>query len=259
MEYKNFFWIFFALIRREFILIQRGFKGALINMSVLLFTNLVVYTYLVPQLAQDENFGLFILAGSIATFGFFGVVEKAIRLMEDLEGDQRITYVLTMPIPTWLAIGHLGFTWAIESALYSLAFFPVGRLILWNHGDFSHFSIFKTLFIYLLINLFYGFFGLWLASKIKHMGEVAHIWLRVVNPLFMFGCYYYTWSSLPGIFIKAVSLFNPLVYANEGMRAAMMEKQDLLSFWISAAALTGFILFCAIDGIRTMKKRIDCV
>lgn len=58
--------------------------------------------------------------------------------------------------------------------------------------------------------------------------------------------------------IGYITLLNPLTYIMEGNRSAALGPSEYIPFWISFA-LWLFILLCAGDGIRRLKKRLDCV
>jgi ABC-2 type transport system permease protein len=81
----------------------------------------------------------------------------------------------------------------------------------------------------------------------------------VITPMIFFGCTYYPWSALNNfpVLQKAV-LINPLVYASEGLRAALVPRFPHL--WSPAifVALTVFdILFLAIGLKRFQSKAVS--
>lgn len=248
-----------GLIQKELLIISRHYKGRVLDMIIATTTTVLVFSYFMPELQQNGTFGTFILAGTIATFGFFRVVDKTIEIIVDLDGDRRILYDLTFPLPSWMVFSNIAVASVIETFLLSILLFPLGKLLLWNNFDLSTVSWWRLIIIYSAYNLFYGFFGLWLGSRLKHMGDAAHIWVRVVMPLFMFGSFYYPWSASFQLnpYIGYLSLLNPIVYANEGMRSAMIGPEGFLPFWGCVLFLLGITCVVGVHGCISMKKRLD--
>lgn len=78
--------------------------------------------------------------------------------------------------------------------------FPVGKLLLLDRFDLTLISYGKLMIIYSTSNLFFGFFALWLTSVIRDMGGISGIFMRIINPLFMFGAFFYTWEKFASAF-----------------------------------------------------------
>ena len=253
--------VILQLLRRDLQRYRREFWKKLFDTALLLFTNLVVFGYVMPQYGLNQNYGSFMLISAIASFGFFDTVGKVSNLISDIEGDRTISYTLTLPIPSYYAFLHIGIYWAINSLLISLFLFPIGKLILFDQFDLSKISLARLIPMYITMNLFYGFFSLWLTSMLKNIGDLGSLWVRVINPLIMFGAYFYSWQSIYALSheIAYFNLINPLVYIMEGMRAAALGQEGFLSFWICLPATWIFIFACAWHGTYRLSKRLDCV
>jgi ABC-2 type transport system permease protein len=251
----------YYLILRDFRVFKEDVFGKLIDTSMLLFTTVLVFSYFLPSYGLNADYGPFILIGVIAGFGFFEVIGKVSMMIADLEGDRTILYTLTLPIPSWLVFLYQGVSWALLSGLVSLFLFPLGKLVLFSQFDLTKISPVKFPLIFIISNLFFGFFALWLTSAIKKMSGIAHLFVRVINPMYMFGAYMYSWYSVYAFspMIGYIHLLNPLVYVMEGMRAATLGQEGFLPFWFSFAALLFFTAAFAWDAVRRLKLRLDCV
>ena len=257
----DYFAIMGHLIRRDFKVFKEEFWGKFIDTSLLLFTTITVFGYFLPSYGLREDYGSFLLVGVIAGFGFFEVIGKVSMMIADLEGDQTILYTLSLPIPAWLVFSYFAVSWAILSSTMSLLTFPLGKLVLWNQLSFGNLNIIQLACIFIMSNLFFGFFALWLVAILKKMSNLAHLFIRVINPMYSFGGWWYSWIAVYGIspILGYLHLINPLLYVMEGMRAAVLGQEGYLPFWASFFALSGFTLFLAWDAIRRLKKRLDCV
>jgi ABC-2 type transport system permease protein len=249
------------LLKRDLIRAKREFLGKFIDSSALLVCISVVFGYLMTDYGLGSEYGLFILVSAIASIGFFGTVSKVFNLITDIEGDRTISYTLTLPIPSWLVFVYIGFFWALESALTSVVLYPVGKLILFNYFDLCRISYWQLIPMFIAINLFYGFFSLWLASILHKLDSLGKLWIRVINPLIMFGAYYNSWAAVyeSAPVIGLIELVNPLVYVMEGMRTATLGTPSALPFWLCISVVCFFAFICGWHGTHRLQQRLDCV
>ncbi len=249
------------MIRRDLRVFKEEFWGKLLDTALNLSTTVIIFGYFLEYYGIQANYGPFILVGVIAGFGFFEVASRVSMMIADLEGERAILYTLSLPLPSWLVFVYIAVSWALISSILSLLMFPLGKLILYNQFNLSHVSHIRLSFIFLLSNLFFGFFALWLVAVLKKMSSTSHLFVRVINPMYSFGCLWYTWASIYSIspLLAYLHLANPLLYVMEGMRAATLGQAGYLPFWFSMLGLALFTLFFAWDAIRRLFKRLDCV
>jgi ABC-2 type transport system permease protein len=251
----------YHLIRRDLRVFKEEFWGKLIDTSLLLFTTICIFGYFLPSYGLKGDYGPFLLVGVIAGFGFFEVMTKVGIMIADLEGDRTILYTLTLPIPSWAVFVYLAFSWAILSSILSLLMIPLGKLLLFKEFTFVNTNFLQFPLIFIMSNLFFGFFALWLSAILKNMSSLSHLFVRIINPMYSFGGWWYSYYTVSKLSpeLGYLHLINPLLYVMEGMRAAMLGQEGYLPFWSSLAALTGFTLFFAADAIRRLRRRLDCV
>ncbi|WP_420421972.1 hypothetical protein [Simkania sp.] len=249
------------LLKKDMLAFKREYPTKLFDTFCLFFTIVIVFCYFMPQEGVHEGYASFFLIGAIASFGFVEIVGKVGALMADLQGDCAISHTLIMPIRSEMVFIYIGLQWAITSALLSIFLFPLGKLLLFKGFDLSLISYPRLIFMFVTINLFFGYFALWLTSVIKDVSGLTSLWLRYINPIWMFGAYFYSWEAAYALspVIGAVSLINPMVYVMEGMRAAALGQAGYLPYWLCQVMLWGFIIACTWHAIRRMKKRLDCV
>jgi len=87
----------------------------------------------------------------------------------------------------------------------------------------------------------------------QHIGLMFSL---VLAPMIFFGCTYYPWQALSAFpIVKRLVLANPLVYASEGFRSALVPQFPHLS---KAVILTMLVLFNAgfmAFGLRQFKRK----
>jgi ABC-2 type transport system permease protein len=251
----------YYLIQRDLRIFKKAFWGKLIDTSLLLFTTVIIFGYFLPSYGLKNDYGPFLLIGVIAGFGFFEVMGKVSVMIADLEGDRTILYTLTLPIPSWLVFAYFAISWAILSSIMSLLMFPLGKILLFSQFDLSKINYLQLPLIFLMSNLFFGFFALWLVAVLKKMSNLSHLFVRVINPMYSFGGWWYSWMAIDHIspILGIVHLINPLLYVMEGMRAATLGQEGYIPFWLSLLGLAFFTSLLAWDAIRRLQNRLDCV
>lgn len=261
MKHKTSFFVFLQLLKRDLRGFSREYPTKLFDTAFLFFTNMIVFAYLMPKQGLDENYGVFLMIGAIASFGLIEIVGRVSVLLSDIDGERAISQTLIMPVSASAVFCYIATYWALSSMLLSVLLFPLGKLLLWNRFDLSSISFIRLIPIYLTANLFYGFFALWLTSILKGMEGLNTLWMRVINPLWMFGAYFYSWYASFALspVIGYISLINPMVYIMEGMRAATLGQEGYLPYGTCLVILWGFIIICGMDATRRLKKRLDCV
>ena len=251
----------YSLIARDYRVFKEDFVGKFIDQCIMLSTTVVIFSYFLPSYGLASDYGPFVLAGVIGSFGFFDVMGKVAQTVADIEGDRTVMYTISLPIPSWLVFFYMGLSWAIFSAITCALLFPLGKLLLFSQFDLGKVHYIKLVLIFFMSNLFFGFFSLWLSSIIKKMSSISHLFVRIINPMFMFGGYLYSWNAVYEMSHIGgyLSLLNPLIYVMEGIRSAILSPQGYLPFWISFAALIGFTVVLGYDAVVRLKKRLDCV
>ena len=255
------FRIFLQLLRHELHIFRLVFVSKFIDTACLASTNVLVFAYFMPKLGLAGDFGEFIFIGAFASFGFFDVVVRTTDLLSDVTGDRSVAHTLTIPIPSWASIAAIPIGWGVTTMIISLTIIPVGKLILPTQLSFANVSLLRFVPIFIVTNLFYGFFGLWIAGVIPTMERVGTIWCRIIVPLWMFGAYFFTWQVVYDLspYIGYAFCIDPFTFIMEGMRSATLGPEGYIPYWISFCALSAFTFFFAFDGVRRMKNRLDCV
>jgi len=235
--------------------------GKFIDTCILFFTNVIVFSYFMPQEGVKESYGPFLLVGSIASFGLIEIVGKVGLMMADIEGERTIAHTLILPVKSVFVFFYIAIFWALSSALLSIFLFPIGKLLLFTRFDLEAISYGRIIPMFITINVFFGFFALWLTSVVKGLSGINNLWMRFIGPMWMFGAYLYSWHSSFQLspLIAYLSLINPMVYVMEGMHAASLGQEGYLPFWVCLLALWGFIIACFTHANHRLKKRLDCV
>ena len=252
---------FLYLVIKEVIVFLKTYKSKFVDLVIIISTNIIVFTFIMPSFGLSTNFGASIAIGVISALALFEAIPRTTTLLTDIVGPRKISYIITLPIPSSLAIASLGVSWAANGFLYTVLVLPLVKLFMLSKLNLVSFSLIKFFIAFVSSHLMFGFFSLWLTTLLKDMKYVSFIWARVVNPMFMLGGYFYTWKAIFSLNHLAgyVNLVNPLIYSTESIRSAVFGAKDYIPFGYSILALWFLILLFAFLGIRGIKKRLDCV
>src|SRR5581483_6911707 len=106
-----------------------------------------------------------------------------------------------------------------------------------------------------LVALFSASGGLALGCSMNQQ-HVGLMFSMILTPMIFFGCTYYPWSALSSFpILKRAVLINPLVYASEGLRAALVPQFPHLSTVAILIVLTFFDILLLILGLRIFEKK----
>jgi ABC-2 type transport system permease protein len=154
----------------------------------------------------------------------------------------------------WLAVQKV-VAGMIQALVAGLVVIPAAWLVMGSGVALSaeHLILFFT--IALLVSLLASAIGLTLGCSVgqQHVGLMFSL---VLAPMIFFGCTYYPWQALQSFpVLKRVVLINPLVYASEGFRSALVPQfPHLPSPWLLAGLLVFNGVFLAV-GLRQFRRK----
>lgn len=256
------FWkIFLQLIRRDLVVFRKEYIGKLTDMLITFIVWVGVFGYLLPLMGMEKTYGIFIMVGAIASFGIFDILGQSNTIINDIQNDRTISYLLLLPISNVAVFCYIAISWAIQSMLIALPLYFVGKFLFWNDFILSNVTWYQLFLAFITVNLFFGFFALWIVGVMTNLRDMTRLYFRFINPLFLLGSYFTPWA----VYLKIstgfayLMLLNPLTYVMEIMRAAIIGQEGFIYFWISFFVLWGFIAACAWHGISRLKRQLDCV
>ena len=197
-----------------------------------------------------------LLPGIIAiSMVFTGIWAVCMPLIAEFQWTREIEDRLLAPISIpWIAIEKV-VAGMIQASVAGLVVLPLGWLVLRPGVDISIHRPLQFVAMILLVSLFSAAGGLALGCSMNQQ-HVGLMFSMILTPMIFFGCTYFPWSALDTfpILQKAV-LVNPLVYASEGLRAALVPQSPHLSTIAILIALLVFDVLLLILGLRQFEKK----
>ncbi len=257
----HYFFTYLALVRRDISVIRQRLRGAFINASVRVVTDVVVFGGLFPAMGVPEELISPLFVGSVALQFLFQGMAFALRIIFDIRFTRFIDYRLTLPLPKrWLFASYITY-FCMEAAIVTLPLFTLGILLL---GDKFHIvapNWFLFVVIYLMSLIFYGIMFLGLSLYYEFDWFMQNLWPRRLTFLLMLSPTFFVWYKAYEFapYTAYSMLIVPLTYVAEGLRATLIGGPGYIPAYACILALfiwiSLFIWFAACG----IKKRLDPV
>jgi ABC-2 type transport system permease protein len=248
---------FFAMLQRDGHVARRNLFPMLLQnllqplLLVFVFGRILTSSGMMPN--QYKNILLpGIMAISMVLSGVQGV---AMPLITEFQFTREIEDRLLAPMATgWLAVEKI-IAGMIQALVAGLVVIPAAWLVLGSGVSMSFSQPLEFLSICLLVALFSSAGGLALGVSVGQT-QIGLMFSLVLAPMMMFGCAYYPWSFLK--FFPALQyavLLNPLVYASEGLRGALMPQVPHIPLVAVIGALIVIDAVLLVAGIQKFNKK----
>lgn len=258
---RSYMYVIQELVRTDLFIFKKVAISKWIDMFIWIIINGLVSAYIMPKLGVMGTYGAFMVATMCSTSGLFQAFGYIAEMLADFEGDKVINYTLTLPFPSWMVFVRLVIFYTLSFMFLGCLVLPIGKLMLWN--SFSLTSIFygKYLLMFIVSNIFYALFALWILSFVPSLNLMDRVWVRMIFPLWFLGCFQFSWTSLLQVspVLAYLDLLNPITYVAEGMRAAILGQAGSLNFWFCLGSLILFSVVCGAHAMVRLKKRLDFV
>ncbi len=239
----------------------KNFFNNLLDAAVWPFFIIFVNGIIMPKMGLPTYYGAFATISMVVVMSAFSARTGAALIAADLDGPQTIAYELTLPLPYWMVWLKNGLYLSLKAMVFNVLPLFLGKLILGNGLDFSNFSLFRFLIIYIISALFFAMFSLFSTVFTNTLKGYSRLQSHLVRPMIFLNGFTASWiivysiSPALGIFMRCL----PWIYAYEGCRAAILGQDGYINIWVCVGMLTLFTLLCTIASLRLFKKRMDCI
>ena len=253
MNWKSFT----AMLARDSHVARRNFVPLLIQ--TLLQPMLLVFVFgriMTQSGLMQSAYKSMLLPGVIAiSMVLSGVQAVALPLITEFQFTKEIEDRLLAPMGiAWLAVEKV-IAGMIQALVSGLVVLPAAWLLL-GRGVEIHMSrplVFAG--ICLLVSMFASSGGLTLGCSVGQT-QIGLMFSMILAPMMFFGCAYYPWSALATFpILKWAVLINPLVYASEGFRGALVPQFPHIPMTVIFEALTVVNILLMWVGMRQFQRK----
>lgn len=248
---------FKAMVKRDLLIQARDVWEFVFRVAMLPFILILTYGYILPKVGLlPAEFPSQMFSGMIGmSMLITGIHGTAVPLTMDFNNSREIEDRLMAPVPMrTVALAKMS-VGIIESWIGGLIVLPFSLIFMGSSLDIvlSTESILMLLPILLLISIASASLGLLVGTIIKPM-QIAAMFPGFLMPVVFLGSIFFSWSSLEAVpVIKMLVLVNPLVYANEALRAVLTPQIVHMPLLYS---VTGIVISTLVMGYFGAKRFI---
>lgn len=261
-----------ALILRDLMVLKKHFGEFVARTLVQPFLLVFVFLYVFPTIGQgigggggtrsESAFATVLVPGVVGiAIMFQGIQAVALQLASEFGYTREIEDRVQAPCPIWLVAMAKVFSGAVQGMISALLVFPIAAVVHAKgvHADLSyHWWIVLTLIPLACVAM--TSLGLLLGTTFEAR-NIGLMFGFVVLPLTFLGGTYYEWTRLAPVkvgefpWLQTLVLVNPLIYINEGMRAALTDAPHM-HLYVVYPVLIGFLALFLGLGLRNFARRV---
>ncbi len=203
----------------------------------------------------NHSFINILVPGIIGLTAFIvGIQSVALPLVIDFGWTKEIEDRLLAPLPNALVAVEKVTYATLRGLIAAGVMFPISLAVI-GTGPFAHDHVAPMIGFMVLAAVAGSAVGLVLGTLVDFR-RINLIFAVVLTPLLFTGCSQYPWPELSRIaWFQDLTLVNPLTYASEGLRAAMVPGVAHIPSWICLVVLLGAIVVLLVVGAIGFRKR----
>ncbi len=263
---------FAALLLRDLVVLRKRMREFVPRTIIQPLLLCFVFLYVFPTIgtgvgagrgrAGESAFATVLVAGVVGLSTMFqGIQAVALPMVAEFGYTREIEDRVLAPLPVSLVALEKVIFGAIQGLLAAALVFPIAAVVHASHIHINlqvHWLVLITLLPLACVTT--SALGLTFGT-IFDPRTVPLLFGIIILPLTFLGGTYYAWTALSPVtvgsfhWLQIAVLVNPLVYINEGMRAALTSSAHM-SLWAVYPVLLGFCGLFLWAGIRNFKRRV---
>ncbi|MGO9028761.1 MAG: ABC transporter permease [Acidimicrobiales bacterium] len=261
-----------ALILRDLVVLRKHLIEFFVRTVIQPFLLCFVFLYVFPKIGQgigggggpaaESDFATVLVPGVVGiSILFQGVQSVALTLAQEFGYTREIEDRVQAPCPIWLVAVAKVLSGAVQGAMSAIIVLPIASVV---HAEgveariSLHWWIILTMVPLACVAM--TSLGLLLGTTFEPR-NIGLMFGFVVLPVTFLGGTYYQWTRLAPVkaggwhWLQTVVLVNPLIYVNEGMRAAFTDASHM-HLYIVYPVMIGFtVLFLGL-GLRNFRRKV---
>ena len=260
-----------ALLLRDVTVLRKGVVIFVLRTIVQPFLLCFVFLFVFPKIGQSvggggthgsTTFATVLVAGVVGiSIMFQGVQSVALQMSTEFGYTREIEDRIQAPCPIWLVAFEKVLSGAIQGLISAAIVLPIASVVHASGVEASinlHWLILVTLVPLACIAM--GALGLVLGTSFEPQ-NIGMMFGFVILPITFLGGTYYESTRLAPVkigawhWLQTIVLINPLIYVNEGMRAAFTNSPHM-HLYIVYPVLIGFCVAFLTLGLHNFRRRV---
>jgi len=266
-----------ALILRDLVVLWKHKVEFVIRTVVQPFLLCFVFLYVFPKIGQavgssggggrgaaaaSSAFATVLVPGVVGiSIMFQGVQAVALQMAQEFGFTREIEDRVQAPCPIWLVAGAKILSGAMQGVISAAIVLPIASVV-HAAGVQAHINLHWWIILTLvpISCVAMASLGLVLGTSFEPR-NIGLMFGFVVLPITFLGGTYYQWTRLVPVkvgswhWLQTIVLVNPLIYVNEGMRAAFTNAQHM-HLYVIYPVLIGFCVLFLWIGLRNFRRRV---
>lgn len=261
-----------ALLLRDLVVLKKNFREFVIRTLVQPFLLCFVFLYVFPKIGQsvagrggpeaESAFATVLVAGVVGiSIMFQGVQSVALQMSQEFGFTREIEDRVQAPCPIWLVACSKVLAGMAQGIISAIIVLPIASVVHAKGVEANlsfHWWVIMTVVPLSCVAM--SALGLVLGTSFEPR-NIGLMFGFVVLPITFLGGTYYEWTRLAPVkfgafhWLQTIVLVNPLIYVNEGMRAAFTNAGHM-HLYVVYPVLIGFcVVFLAI-GLKNFRGRV---
>jgi ABC-2 type transport system permease protein len=260
-----------ALVLRDLVVLRKHLWEFVIRTLVQPFLLCFVFLYVFPNIGQGiggrgdaaaSSFATILVPGVVGiSIMFQGVQSIALAMAQEFGFTREIEDRVQAPCPISLVAVAKVLSGAAQGVLSAVIVLPIAAVV-HASGVHAHIALHWWIVVTMVPLACVAMAGLGLVLGTSF--EPRNIGLMfgfIILPITFLGGTYYSWTTLAPVklgdwhWLQTVVLINPLIYVNEGMRAAFTRAPHM-HLYVIYPVVIGFAVGFLSIGLRNFRRRV---
>ncbi|HEV8065229.1 MAG TPA: ABC transporter permease [Acidimicrobiales bacterium] len=260
-----------ALMLRDLVVLKKHFWEFVLRTLIQPFLLCFVFLFVFPKIGQgvgghgaveESEFATVLVPGVVGiSIMFQGVQSIALNMAQEFGYTREIEDRVQAPCPIWLVAIAKVLSGAAQGVLSAAIVLPISAVV-HAGGVEAHLTLHWWMILTLVPLACVATAGLGLVLGTSF--EPRNIGLMfgfIILPITFLGGTYYSWPRLAPVklggwhWLQTVVLVNPLIYVNEGMRAAFSDTPHM-HLYVIYPVLFGFAFIFLAVGLLNFRRRV---
>ncbi len=260
-----------ALLLRDLVVLRKHLWEFVVRTLIQPFLLCFVFLYVFPKIGQgigghgsveESAFATILVPGVVGISVMFqGVQSIALNMAQEFGFTREIEDRVQAPCPIWLVAIAKVLSGAVQGILSAIIVLPIASVV-HAPGVHAHLTLHWWLIVTFVPLAAVAMAGLGLVLGTSF--EPRNIGLMfgfIILPITFLGGTYYGWTRLAPVtiggwhWLQTIVLINPLIYVNEGMRAAFTSAPHMHLYVIYPVVIGFAVVFLSV-GLRNFRRRV---
>ncbi len=264
--------VLWALILRDLVVLRKHLFEFVARTLIQPFLLCFVFLYVFPKIGQgigggggpvaESAFATVLVPGVVGiSILFQGVQSVALIMSQEFGFTREIEDRVQAPCPIWLVAISKVLSGAVQGLISAILVLPIASVV-HAKGVEAHLTLHWWIIVTIvpIACVMMASLGLLLGTSFEPR-NIGLMFGFIILPVTFLGGTYYQWTRLAPVqvggwhWLQTIVLINPLLYVNEGMRAAFTDAPHMHLFVVYPVVLAFVALFLGL-GLRNFRRRV---